>query len=87
MFGRKKKKEEIKFTKGKITIINYLVIKKGINYPVKIIDFIELDEIFYKINYFFEYYGCSLNSLSNKFHLKIYFINRRKRLFLKLDHI
>lgn len=85
MFGRKKKdKEALKFTEGQITIVNYLIKKKGIDHPVKIREFIKLNEIFHNINYYFWYYGYPLNSLPNKFHLSVYFIDRKKWLFVKI---
>ena len=84
MFGRKKKeKEALKFTKGQVTIVNYLIKKKGIDHPVKIREFIKLDEIFHNINYYFWYYGYPLNSLPNKFHLSVYFIDKKEWSFVR----
>ena len=52
MLGRKKK-EELKITVGRITIINHIIQKKGTDYPVKIREFINVSEIIYDINYYF----------------------------------
>ena len=52
LLGRKKK-EELKITVGRITIINHIIQKKGTDYPVKIREFINVSEIIYDINYYF----------------------------------